>query len=175
MEAPYFKDTWRVVMSGIETRVASLRLLWLHLLFPCISGQGHPLTHLTCEATLLRQSRPKRVLWGLHQAVYLSQQLAYCTPQEFSEATPRLWRQTPTMHACAVCLLFVSGPTNLPSTAQNEIAYLIFWACQDRDFSQGLNQEKSFSWRIGLFLADDFWTFNWPCLGWLLRRLGWNL
>ena len=87
VEVPHFKDTWRMVMPGTWIKFASLHLLGLHLMFLCISGQGHPLTHLMCEATLLHNHVKKRVRWGLHQPVYLSQQLVYCSPQELSHTT----------------------------------------------------------------------------------------
>lgn len=159
-------------MSGIETRVASLRLLWLHLLFPCISGQGHPLTHLTCEATLLHSHVKERVLWGLHQRVYLSQQLAYCTPQELSHTTALEGRP----RWCTLCSLppICRGPTNLPSTARNALHTWSSEHVRTERFLPGFKPgKKSFSWRIGLFLANDFfehlidhvWVDSWEGLG----------
>ena len=63
VEVPHFKDT---SMPGTWIKFASLHLLGLYLMFLCISGQDHPLTHLMCEAMLLHNHVKKRVRWGLH-------------------------------------------------------------------------------------------------------------
>lgn len=171
---PYFKDTWRMVMLGIWIRFVSRHPLGLHLVFLCLSGQGHPLTHFTCEATLLHNHDKERVWWDLHQPVYLSQQLAYCTPWELSHTTAledRPWRCK-----LSVCLAVCYGPTNLPSMAILHCILDLLSMSQQRDFSQALNQKKSVSWKIDLFLADDIfehlidhvWVDSWEGLGWNL-------
>ena len=93
--------------------------------------------------------------------------------QPRSSATPWAWKADSEDARSAACLLFAMAPLNFhPWPVMHCILDLLSMSWQ-RDFSQALNQKKKFFPEESVcFSRWHFWTFNWSCLGWLLRRLG---